>query len=336
MIICSCFATNYMPRALVLAESVKRFEPNVITFFCLVEKSFPKNMPNTPFVDYWILAKNLGFENFGRFIASHNVMEGSTAVKGMLFRYLFDRFPKEEYFVYLDADIVVFSDFSELVDILSQNEIVLTPHLVSPGDYYLEKSLLNHGAYNLGFLGLKRSVNSEKFIEWWRDRLQYACYDDKQNGIFTDQKWIDLVPSFFDVFLLKEPGYNVANWTMINRTITQKEEAFFANGKPLRFIHFSLINKDVYFKSIQRWAKTDKELLWKLGSEYLTCLQEHFQDKFGTRPWSYDFLNNGEKISPRLRYAFRRDDFLPNEDHTICQFVKSRNVFFLSNVLAIN
>lgn len=314
MIICSSLCANYIPKAIVLAESIKRLDPKSTTCFCLVEKEFPQDLPQNSAVDFWVLSKDLGFKNFGRYIVSHNVMEGSTAIKGMLFKYLFTRFPQKQNFVYLDPDIVVYSDFEELRRILSQHEIVLTPHLVSPADYYLELSLLNHGTYNLGFLGLRRSANAESFVAWWCDRLDYACYDDMPHGIFTDQKWIDLVPAFFGAYLLRDPGYNVATWTMFNRTITQKGDMLLANGQPVRFIHFSGFEKNTYFWAIDRWAKTDKALLTILGKQYEKILKEHKQETFGNRKWSYDYLDNGEKITPQLRYAFRQKNFLPMVD----------------------
>src|SRR3546814_8145195 len=76
----------------------------------------------------------------------------------------------------------------------------------------MEISSLAHGSYNLGFLAVSRSANSQAFLQWWADRLFLYCYDDKSRGIFTDQKWIDLAPSFFDVAILKHHGYDFATW----------------------------------------------------------------------------------------------------------------------------
>ena len=47
-------------------------------------------------------------------------------------------------------------------------------------------------------------------INWWAERLYLFCYDDIQNGVFTDQKWIDLAPCFFDTYIFKHHGYDFA------------------------------------------------------------------------------------------------------------------------------
>ena len=33
-----------------------------------------------------------------------------------------------------------------------------------------------------------------RFIDWWADRLRQFCYDEVPNGLFTDQRWVDLAP----------------------------------------------------------------------------------------------------------------------------------------------
>ena len=40
--------------------------------------------------------------------------------------------------------------------------------------------------------------------------------------MFTDQRWIDFVPSFFDHHILKDPGYNVAYWNLHGREVTSR------------------------------------------------------------------------------------------------------------------
>ena len=42
-----------------------------------------------------------------------------------------------------------------------------------------------------------------KFANWWNNRLQLYCYDDIPRGIFTDQRWVDLAPAYFDVYIMK-------------------------------------------------------------------------------------------------------------------------------------
>lgn len=63
----------------------------------------------------------------------HTIVEASTAVKGRFFQYLYEKFPNENKFVYLDPDVYVYSDFVELRALLDKKPIILCPHLLQPG-----------------------------------------------------------------------------------------------------------------------------------------------------------------------------------------------------------
>lgn len=222
MIITTSICANYLPKAMVLAKSIKKADPTIKVVVSLLEREITPEAQAFEYFDDIVLGKDLGFENFEKFIFKHSIVEASTAVKGQLFLYLMENYQEETKFVYLDPDIQVLSSLTELEEALESNAIVLTPHLTIPEDIMdavmdNELSALKHGAFNLGFLAVSRSEESKKFIEWWASRLNMFCYDDIPRGIFTDQKWMDLAPCFFDVYILKHPGYNAAPWNVSKR-----------------------------------------------------------------------------------------------------------------------
>ena len=57
--------------------------------------------------------------------------------------------------------------------------------------------------------------------------------------MFTDQRWVDFAPSFFDHFILKDPTYNVAYWNLHERDLEWTDGRYLVNGQPLTFFHFS-------------------------------------------------------------------------------------------------
>src|SRR5690606_21139338 len=203
---------------------------------CLVEREVHPAAAAFPHFDEVVLAKDAGWENFDAFMFRHSIVEASTAVKPRFMQHLLESHPGDDKFVYLDPDVLVYSDLSELEAILDRESIVLCPHLLRPGNIDMEISSLAHGSYNLGFLAVSRSDNSQAFLQWWADRLFLYCYDDKSRGIFTDQKWIDLAPSFFDVHILKHHGYDFATWSLLGSDLREVDGRYVANGDPLRFI----------------------------------------------------------------------------------------------------
>ena len=76
-------------------------------------------------------------------------------------------------------------------------------------------------SYNLGFLAVRMTGQGREFIDWWAERLRLFCYDEVPNGLFTDQRWVDLAPAFFDdIAIIRDPEYNVATWNLTHRRAT--------------------------------------------------------------------------------------------------------------------
>ena len=175
MIYYTSICSNYLPKAMALAESVKRHNKDAKFILCLVEREVPQAAIDFPHFDEVVLAKDAGWENFDAFMFRHSIVEASTAVKPRFMQYLMERFVDSNKFVYLDPDVLVYSEFVELKQILDHHSIVLAPHLLRPGNIDMEISSLAHGSYNLGFLALSRGDNSQAFVKWWADRLFLFC-----------------------------------------------------------------------------------------------------------------------------------------------------------------
>lgn len=282
--------------------------PESVFVISLVERGLPEALviSHHPAVDFFVTAEELlGSDKIDNWVFRYSIVEAATAVKGELFRYIYRRFPLSTQFVYLDPDTFVYSSFDELFHELKTAPIVLTPHLQQPGNLEMELSSLKHGTFNLGFLAVSRHPEAERFINWWAERLDYACYDDIPNGIFTDQKWINLVPGFFPVNILRHPGYNFATWTLKERHLTKVGEVYYVNGQPLRFAHFSGIDKNVFRKCADLWAADNRELLSEFASDYERECLSHGKSLFSQLNWSYGNFLSGQKISYAARKCWR-------------------------------
>lgn len=279
--------------------------PDAAFFVCLTEREKPENV-NSEFFDDVILSKDMWDGNFNRYIFKHSIVEASTAVKGQFFIYLMEHFPQENQFVYLDPDCYVYADFAELKELLERRPIVVCPHLLQPGNIDMELSSAAHGVYNLGFLAVNRSAEAERFVNWWAQRLYLFCYDDIQRGIFTDQKWIDLAPCFFDVEILKHRGYDFATWSLLDCGMTKEDGRYFVKGDPLRFIHFSGYG-DVIEKCMEAWLPKGEHPFRELYREYVKRHEENDADKVSETTWSYGRYDSGEKIDDKIRELYRSD-----------------------------
>lgn len=330
MVIFTSICANYVHKARTLAQSVKRHVSNAKFIVCLLEREIDPRIPADYFDDV-VLAKDMWKGNFDRFIFKHTIVEASTSVKGSFFQYLFSAYPEETQFVYLDPDCFVYDELVELRNLLETRPIALCPHLLHPGNIDMELSSTAHGVYNLGFLGVNRSEEATRFIDWWAERLYLFCYDDMLNGIFTDQKWVDLAPCFFDTHILKHAGYDLAPWSLLGTQIHKEQDQYFIQGDPLRFIHFSGFGS-VAEKCMADWMGEHNLLFRELYDHYAVLHTQNNADAISSSRWSYSTYHDGSPISDNVRKHYRAnydvmfaqdDPFEKSDTYFLDQFLGS-------------
>ena len=242
----------------------------------------------------------------------YEITELSTSVKPNCFWYLFNL--GYDKVIYLDPDIYVLNPLDYLSDLLNKNSIVITPHSTSPiydQDLPDDLNFLKAGSYNLGFIAVANNNTGRRFIEWWSDRLSVNAFNSFSKGMFTDQKWIDLVPSYFDeVFILKNPGYNVAYWNLHERSVDKICGKYFCNDEKLYFFHFSGISlKDTQVSKYTTRYQDHFDLglgATALFEEYRQKLSINFEATVEERslPYAYNNFSDGRSITniDRLLY----------------------------------
>jgi len=312
-IICyTSFTYSYLAKARLLAWSLKRFHPNW-EFVALITDKEPEgfifDINNEPF-DTVMLGQELPIDNIESWMFTHNIVEMCTAVKGKALDILINS--GADKVIYIDPDIAIFESLDPIVELLNTNDIILTPHQLAPAKedseiMDTEISSLKHGIYNLGFVAINNKPEGKRFSKWWSDRLIDYCYDDTANGLFTDQRWCDHVPVFFDnVKILKDPGYNVASWNLSTRkfSINEKGEILINNKYILRFYHFTKLGP-VGEAMTARYAQDNIEV-YEVWNWYQKTLENKFTDEtIPNKWWYFDLYKNGEKITQEMRTLYK-------------------------------
>jgi len=232
---------NFTAYARTLADSIRAQHPDAALFVALCdERGDDYDVTGLPFelveLDQLDMAD---YQEMGR---RYNITEFNTAIKPFVFTYLFERRGFEKV-VYLDPDILVVSPLEEVTSALSDGaEAVLTPHILHPAEdtERTDIHMLQLGIYNLGFVALRNTARVREIVKWWERRLEFECVIRPEEGLFVDQKWADLLPSFIEnTHILHHPGYNVAYWNLPQRQVTLRDDTWLVNGQRLRFVHFS-------------------------------------------------------------------------------------------------
>ncbi|NIK92519.1 glycosyl transferase [Mangrovimonas sp. CR14] len=238
--ICS---NNYLAHAKTLGDSFLEHHPEATFIIGLVDK-FDLSFDYTVFSKFLIIpVEDIQIPDFDDLHKKYNIIELNTAVKPFYFHHIFTQL-KPEKLLYIDPDILVTSHFNEVFDILDDKNIVITPHICKPiEDEYAptDYHTLRGGVFNLGFIGLSNYQKVSDFLDWWGARVTKYGFADFSKSMFYDQIWINYVPALFDnYFILKHPGYNMANWNLHERHLTIQDHTYLVNEVyHLRFFHFS-------------------------------------------------------------------------------------------------
>ncbi len=277
----------------------------------LLAPEFAFNLSDEQF-DHVIWGQELFSDRGSSWMFRHDVVEVCTAVKGRAMEAILEM--GADKVVYLDPDIALFGDLDAIVSSLDRHDIVLTPHQVEPekNDMAIkdnELASLQYGVFNLGFVAINSSENARQFARWWSKRLEDYCYDDLDVGLFTDQKWCNMVPAFFDnVLVWRDPGCNVASWNLSTRFVEiQRDGSVLVNGETLRFYHFTKLGP-VGEAMTRRYAqgRTDVFEIW---AWYMRQEEKFRSALIPTRWWHFGTYDDGTPIAKadRVMYRARKD-----------------------------
>jgi len=301
---CTIVSKNYLPFARTLADSYIRHHKGAMVFVLLIDKADGYFDPSKEKFQLIKLDELDNIENKEQILFKYNIIEFSTAVKPFFIEYIFKHHPVKQ-LLYFDPDILITNPLNKIQNLLNTYSIVVIPHITSPisiSDKELpnEITFLQCGAYNLGFIGLSKTEETLRFIQWWKERLLHYCLHDVQNGLFVDQKWIDMVPALFDgVFILKEPGYNVAYWNLQEKNFSDRNDKLMVNDMPLYFFHFSGLEVDrieSISKYLTRYRLSDFKELRRLFELYKELLIKNSYHVAKIWPYSYGFFDNSKRI----------------------------------------
>ena len=310
-------ATNYLPFAKILADSFLKFHPHSKFYLLLVDGDVFEvavdQSPETTIIKPSDL--DLDAEVFTRMSIYYDVTELSTALKPLGLKYLLDT--GSDIAVYLDPDIEVFSELVEISNHLEDANIALTPHslheIPNDGLRPTNSDIMASGTFNLGFIAVRKSEESYEFLSWWHEKLIFDCISDVEKNLFTDQRWIDFVPSYFQFSIIRNYGYNVAYWNLQERKLSQNDGVTFANEDRLSFFHFSgfnpstpwILSKHVADKP--RVVISSNPILKEISKNYGNSAVENGWSVKSSIKYGYSDFTKDIKLTPRIRKRYRQE-----------------------------
>lgn len=337
-LVCTIITKNYLAYARTLALSLAEHNPESRLYVLLADKLDGYFEPNNePFT--LIQLEDLGNQKVIESMCFYYTpFELCCALRGMLHEYILDKTYAEKW-LFLDSDVLVCGSLEEILSQLDTTSILLCPHCTTPVDTKFVKcqelNILRAGLYNAGFLGLRRTSETKKFISWFRDRLQIYGFKKPIQTQYVDQLWLNFVPLFFkDVSLLLHPGANLAYWNLYERTLGEDEHGnITVNGQPLLFFHFSCWNiytpdKFTAKASIMYEGK-DFPAISRLGEVYRDKLIDNGYKTTNCYPYAFSQFKNGKPIIISMRNKYF-DDLVQGRD---CEASPFANYYYFSSAV---
>lgn len=330
----------YLSKVMILSESIYNYNKIKLDIFVFDKKrQLAFNLDNCNI--HWI--EELEIPDFKTLAFKYTIIELSTALKAYLALKLLKFNSKV---IFFDPDVEVFNSLDFIFNQLDQYPVILTPHYFYPKSNGIidDARIMRFGTYNLGFFAVNNSIEAIKFLNWWSERCITNGFDDAQFGIFTDQKWVSIAQCFFPfIYVSYNPGLNVAYWNLNERSISININGIYVinNEYPLLFFHFSSFDNNFP----ERVSKIDFEIgensntiISELALKYSEKLNR-FSYILEDTKYSYDYMSDGQYVSPTLRRAYASffNEFPENHDpfgsnDVVAVFAKKNYLFQKNNL----
>lgn len=311
---------NHFHKVRTLMGGVARCFPEAARVVCCVDADGAV-APETVTAHMTVNAQELGFPRFRQSAFALPATGLCCALKPAAALHAIER-TGAECALYLDNDMALYRNPSELLDALETHSMVLTPHITEP----LPRAALpnceilqQYGIWNAGMFGARADSDALGFLRWWSDIMNEPRRLSGSRG--WDQQWLEFAPSMIDkVKSLRDPSYNVAVWNLASRQLTRKGSGWEVNGMPLTTFHFSWFDEN----DPTRWLRTGascnlaiNEELVGLGEDYANALLSLADQEFTAKEYGFARYRNGQSISGAQRELVSNvlwDDLQGDED----------------------
>ncbi|MBI5503435.1 MAG: hypothetical protein HY899_01430 [Deltaproteobacteria bacterium] len=304
-------AKNRIALARVVADSFARHHPEIPFFVLLADE--PNGYFNPDAERFTVLRlEELAIPDLAALRSRYTQQELTYAMTPYVLTHLLDRgFDRVAFF---KQESLVVGDLTPVLELLGKHSIVLTPHLLEPPagaePIARELNILQSGVFNVGFLGVSDTFTARGFLSWWESRMREHCRHNVPAGIHFEQRWLDLVPAFFDdVVSVRDVGFNVGHWNMPDRSVTIRGDDVTVNGQPCRFVRFSGFDPDRpyavtrYSSRLDMSSVADAAELFRRYSQLLAAAG--YQE---TKTWPYAYrrrINDLRALARRVHPASR-------------------------------
>jgi hypothetical protein len=236
-IYCTYFDHNYLSRATLMIESLRRYDQSPIYVLALSElcETVLRELalPNVEIVP--LAQLEAAYPELAPLKQSRKVVEYYFTLSPFLPHYLFARTDAER-ITYIDGDLYFFSSPRPVLDGFGDASVAITPHRFS----FEYRNHLIYGRFNVAWITYRRNAEALDCLNIYKADCTAWCFDRAEDGKFGDQKYLDAWPGRYPTLkIVEHKGFNLAIWNVGSYMIRVKNGAVMIDDDPLIFYHFA-------------------------------------------------------------------------------------------------
>lgn len=312
---------NLWARICVAAESVQEHHPRAAISVVMIDGDEGINRSLFPGTIH--LLEEVGVDPLPVMRMKYGVSELATAIRPWVHQYIFSKTGVRR-IVYFDLDLWFLNSMETILKECEGHPLSFCPttfhEYPSDGMVPDARSYRLSGLYNAGFLVLERGEECDRFLQWWKGWLENHCRFEAENGFFGDQRFLDVVPLFFqNVKIIQEVGCNAAYWNLHERKI-HLGEGWRCGESPLYFFHFSGFDvshpEKIAKTNLTRGESYSSSGIQQLAKEYRQLLIQRGELEFQKLDYFYQTFSEGTQIQTSFRYyCLHHPEILKGEDN---------------------
>ena len=234
---CTYFDHNYLPRALLMLQSLRAVDPETPIFVLALSDLCETVLRRIALSGVTLIplpALEAAFPELSRLKSERSTVEYYFTLTPFLPLYVFDT-TSAQTVTYIDADLYFFADPRPLLISIGAASIAITPHRFSP-DHAEE---VRYGKFNVGWVTFQRDREGLACLGRYQDDCVAWCYDRVEDGRYADQAYLDAWPGLYpSLVIIEHKGVNLGPWNVDGCTLEERDGQIFVDGDPLIFYHF--------------------------------------------------------------------------------------------------
>ncbi|KUO49058.1 MAG: hypothetical protein APF76_10550 [Desulfitibacter sp. BRH_c19] len=267
--LCTVITKDYLVQGLVLYNSLKRYTAKFHLWICCADNIAYELLNKINLENVTIISlENIKNEKLIKIEKQRKIHEFCWTLKAPFISFLMKNNYNLKSILYVDADLFFLKDIKTIYEEWGNQSIYLTQLWLSP------KPERRKGKYSAGLIGFKRDKHGKKCLDWWRRNCLRWCYDKYEKNRWSDQKYLDHLPSMTSRIKVSEnKGINTGPWSIKKgHKLYADNNGIFFNEYPLICYHFSglrIFNEKEYELCNRRKLPEESHFIYAIYIEEL-------------------------------------------------------------------